>query len=310
MKSSRRQFLHSAAGLAAAPALALGSGPTGKVSRPDRFRLAICNETFQGLDFPAACKGARTAGYGGIEVAPFTLADDPAALPASRRKELRDVMASEGVAFVGLHYLLTAPKGLHVTTPDAAVRRKSWQHVGKLIDLCADLGPDGIMVLGSGKQRSTVGGSTVRDATARLRDGLAEVAPHARDRGVTLLLEALAPHLSDVITSLEEAAAIVKEIGSPALATLFDVHNAVKEKLPHAELVRKYYPYIRHVEVMEPDGRFPGTGSYDFKPVLQALRDLGYPGWVALEVFDFKPGGQKIADDSYRFLRGEEARLR
>jgi sugar phosphate isomerase/epimerase len=218
-------------------------------------------------------------------------------------------MASEGLAFVGLHYLLTAPKGLHVTTPDAAVRRKSWRHVRNLIDLCADLGPGGIMVLGSGKQRSTVGGSKVRDATARLRDGLAEVVPHARDRGVTLLLEALAPHLSDVITSLEEAVAVVKEIGSPALATLFDVHNAVKEKLPHAELVRKYFPYIRHVEVMEPDGRHPGTGSYDFKPLLQALKDLGYGGWVALEVFDFKPGGQKIADHSYRFLRREEAKL-
>ena len=64
------------------------------------------------------CQGARRLGYTGLEIAPFTLGDDPAALPAEKRRELRRTMASEGIAYVGLHAILTAPKGLHVTTPD------------------------------------------------------------------------------------------------------------------------------------------------------------------------------------------------
>ncbi|MGH9630372.1 MAG: hypothetical protein ACRD7E_18825 [Bryobacteraceae bacterium] len=55
----------------------------------------------------------------------------------------------------------------------------------------AELGHGSIMVLGSGKQRNAIDGSTIADATRRLRDGLAEVAPHARSRDVLLLPEPL-----------------------------------------------------------------------------------------------------------------------
>src|SRR5436190_9406682 len=192
-----------------------------------RFRQAICNEAFEKWPFADACKAIRKAGYEGIEIAPFTLAEDPAELPAARRKEFRDTIASEGLLFVGLHWLMVSPKGLHVTTPDAALRERSWRHIRGLIDLCADLGPGGVMVFGSPAQRATTGGSTPAEATCRYMEGLASVAPHAFDRGVTILVEALPRDQCDVVLSLDEAAGIVKQIGSPAIQTMFDTHNAV-----------------------------------------------------------------------------------
>src|SRR5260370_24451141 len=125
-----------------------------------RFRQASCNEAFEKWSFPDACKAIRKAGYKGIEIAPFTLAEDPATLPAARRKECRETIASEGLLFVGLHWLMVSSKGLHVTTPDAALREKSWTHIRNLIDLCADLGPGGVMVFGSPAQRGSTGGCT------------------------------------------------------------------------------------------------------------------------------------------------------
>src|ERR1700759_2685513 len=107
-----------------------------------RFRHAICNEAFEGQPFADAGRTIRAAGYTGIEIAPFTLAERPADIGAIARREYRDVMASEGLAFVGLHWLMVSPKGLHVTGPDAALRARSWEHIRQLIDLCADLGPD------------------------------------------------------------------------------------------------------------------------------------------------------------------------
>ncbi|MDE2926165.1 MAG: TIM barrel protein [Acidobacteriota bacterium] len=90
---------------------------------------------------------------------------------------------------------------------------------------------------------------------------------------------------------------------------VFDTHNAVGETLPHGEAIRKYDRYIKHVHVNELDGRHPGTGDYDFKPVLQALKDLAYPGWVSLEVFHFEHGPENIARDSARFIRDLEKEL-
>jgi sugar phosphate isomerase/epimerase len=77
--------------------------------------------------------------------------------------------------------------------------------------------------------------------------------------------------------------------------TMFDVHNAIDEREEHSELIRKYLPFIAHVHVNEPDGREPGAGDYDFAKLLSTLAELGYKGWISVEVFDFSRGAEEIA---------------
>ncbi|MBI4876771.1 MAG: sugar phosphate isomerase/epimerase [Acidobacteria bacterium] len=274
-----------------------------------QFRHAICNEAFQGWSFADTCKTVKKAGYTGFEIAPFTLAEDPATIPAAQRKEYRDIIQSEGLTFAGLHWLMVSPKGLHVTTPDAALREKSWRHIHSLIELCADLGPNGVLVFGSPQQRSTTGGLSPAQATRNFVDGLAQVAPHAAERGVKVLLEALPKGQCDVVGTLDEAAALVRQIGHPSILTMFDTHNAVDEIEPHAVLVERHFGLIRHVHVNEMDGKHCGQGNYDFKPVLRTLKRLNYQGWVSLEAFDFSFGGEAIATQSLRYLEAEIARL-
>lgn len=276
---------------------------------PYHFRHAMCNEAFEGWPLAKMCQAIRKAGYTGIEIAPFTLAEQPADITAAERREYREIIRSEGLTFVGLHWLMVSPKGLHVSGPDAGLRQRSWGHIRHLIDLCADLGVKGVMVFGSPKQRSTTGGLTRAEATRNFIDGLAGVAPHAAERQVRVLVEALPADQSDVVETLEEAVGIVREIGSPYIQTMFDVHNAIDEKLPHAALVERWFDYICHVHVNELDGRHCGAGDYDYKPVLEVLRRRNYAGWVSLEAFDFTPGAERLANESLRHLESEIAKL-
>jgi sugar phosphate isomerase/epimerase len=273
------------------------------------FHHAICNEAFEKWAFADACKAVKKAGYAAIEIAPFTLAEDPATIPAARRKEYRNIIESEGLKFAGLHWLMVAPKGLHVTAPDTALRERSWKHIHNLVDLCADLGPGGVMVFGSPQQRGATGGLSPAQATRHFVDGFARVAPHAAERGVKILMEALPKGQCDVVTTLDEAAALVRQINHPNVRTMFDSHNAVDEVEPHAVLVERHFDLIRHVHVNEMDGKHCGRGDYDFKPVLRVLKRLNYQGWVSLEAFDFSFGAETIANESLRFLEGEIARL-
>ncbi len=112
-----------------------------------------------------------------------------------------------------------------------------------------------------------------------------------------------------MVLTLDEAAGLVEEIASPAIRTMFDVHNAIDEIEPHATLVERHYGVIRHVHVQELDGRHCGQGDYDFKPVFATLQRLNYPGWISLEAFDFTPGAERIATESLRHLESEIARL-
>lgn len=274
-----------------------------------RFRHATCNEAFKYVSFADTCRAVKRAGYEGIEIAPFTLAEDPATITAEQRREYQRVMREEGLIFAGLHWLMVSPKGLHVTTPDDSLRARSWRHIDNLIDLCAELGPDGVMVFGSPQQRSAVDGSTPADAAKRYVEGLAGVAKHAEERGVRVLIEPLSPSQTNVVTTLAEAAAIVDEIGSTAVQTMFDTHNAVDEVEPHAVLVDRFYDKIKHVHVNERNGGHCGSADYDFKPVLRVLAKRNYPGWVSLEAFDFTPGAERLITESLRYLEKETEQL-
>lgn len=272
------------------------------------FRYAMCNEAFEAQLFGSVCRNLRGFGYEGIEIAPATLAAHPLDVDSARRRELREIMASEGISFVGLHFILVGPTPLHITTPDRELREKSWQYVRHLIDLCADLGSGGVVVFGSPKQRSATGGMSASEARRHFVDGLADLAPQAGERGVTLLVEACPLSSTNVIHTLAEAVEVIEEIGSPAVRTMFDVHNATDETEAHNKLVARHRDLIRHIHVNERDGGVPGTGDYDFAALFRALHGLGYNGWLSLEMFDFKTDPIAIAKNSIGYLR-EQAEM-
>lgn len=272
------------------------------MTRP--FRFSVCNEIYKDFEFRDACRHMKRLGYEGIEIAPFTLAESPRQVKQSDRQEYRRIMAEEGLSFVGLHWLMVSPEGLHVTTTaDVEQRARSWQHIRELIDLCADLGQHGVMVFGSPKQRSTVGGMSPRDAVAIFTEELAKVAPLAQDQGVRILVEALPSNQSDVINTLREALSIVEQINNPAVLTMFDTHNAIDETEPHTELIRRHFRYIAHVHVNEMDGREPGMGDYPFDTLFATLSDLNYSGWVSLEAFDFTRDCYEVASRAISHLQ-------
>ena len=277
---------------------------------PGRFRLAICSETFPGASFSGICDAARRTGYTGLEIDPSNLSDDPTLLSAAQRRSLKSRMNVSGLHFCGLHSFLKAPKGLHLTSPDAAVRARTLEYFARLIDLAADLGPSPVMVLGSSRQRQAIDGATPADAAKRLAEALSKAAPQASRRGVTILLEPLAPHLCNVVNTMAEAIAMVEQVKSPAVQSMLDTHNTAAETAPLPDVIRRYFSRIRHVHLNELDGKYPGAGRFPFAPVLQTLRDLNYQGWLSVEVFDFKPDGETVARLAADHIRDLEQNLK
>ncbi len=273
---------------------------------PASFRFATCNEIFQNVPFAEACAAIRSIGYTGIEIAPFTLSENASNLTAQDRAAIRRTIIDNGLSFVGVHWILAAPKDLHATTSDPAQRERTWRFIADLIELSADLrtsdNDEPVLVFGSPKQRSTTNGVAPAQAVEHMREGLARLSPFAEERRVTVLLEPLSPDQCDVVNSLEEAAAIVTEIDSPGIQTMFDVHNAVAESMPHSALIERYFPHIRHIHVNEIDGKEPGTGNYDFGELLSTLTKLKYTGWVSLEAFDFSRDPRVVGSAALRHL--------
>ena len=72
------------------------------------------------------------------------------------------------------------------------------------------------------------------------------------------------------------------------------------ESLPTPELVRRHGQQAGHFHANDSNRRGPGFGDTNFVPILQALKQSGYPGWVSVEVFDYTPDPVTIARESLR----------
>jgi len=272
------------------------------------FPLALCNEILRPLPFAAQCKAAAALGYMGLEVAPFTLAEDPMRISDGEARDYARVAAEHGITITGLHWLLVAPSGLSMVSPDAALRQRTTEVMCRMVELCALMGGK-YLVHGSPKQRSVPSGESREATLARARECLGRAAQKAQECGVTYCIEPLARNETDVLNTVEEAAVLVDEIALPSFRTMIDCSAAGQtEALPVHELIARWLPTgkIGHVQVNDPNRRAPGQGELEFAPILAALKACGYGGVLAVESFDYVPDGMGSAAYAIAYLRGVE----
>jgi len=275
------------------------------------MKFSLCNEVITELDFAAQCDMAAKLGYMGLEVAPFTLGDEPHLMSDAEAAKLTRAARDAGIEITGLHWLLITPKGLSLTTADADLRARTADVLERLIGLCATLGGS-VLVHGSPLQRSVPEGETWETARSRAMEVFARVAEAAQKAGVTYCLEPLAKRETDFINTVEEAAAVVDEIANPAFRTMIDTSAAGNtETMAVADLIDTWLPTgkVAHIQVNDRNRRGPGQGDDDFRPILAALERNGYDGIVAAEPFDYIPDGPTTAAFSIGYLKGclEEA---
>jgi D-psicose/D-tagatose/L-ribulose 3-epimerase len=103
--------------------------------------------------------------------------------------------------------------------------------------------------------------------------------------GVTLGIEGLNRFESDLTSTAAETCAIARATGSKHIGVLLDsFHMNIEEKNPPAAL-RTAGATLVHYHVSDNDRGVPGSGHYDFPADAEALRDIGYDGWVVAEMF-------------------------
>jgi D-psicose/D-tagatose/L-ribulose 3-epimerase len=270
------------------------------------MRIALCNEVIAPMPFPAQCQYAAKLGYDGLEIAPYTLSEEPHRMGSARIAAARAAAEEAGIAVTGLHWLLVKPAGLSISSKDQETRKRTIDVMLSLIDLCAELGGK-YLVHGSPQQRRLEAGETRAAAMARAQASFAAVAERAQKAGVVYCIEALAAESTPLINTLEEAAQMVSQINSPAVRTMLDCSAAGRmEKEPLGALVERWMPkgVIAHVQVNDRNRRGPGQGEQRFAPLFAALKRNKYSGDVAVEPFDYVPDGPSAAARAIGYLRG------
>ena len=266
------------------------------------MKFAICNEIYQGWKLEDAMAHAAQLGYAGVEIAPFTLANKVTDISAAERQLIRERALRNNIAIVGLHWLLVKPEGLYLNHTDAGIRERTAKYFVELVNCCADFGGT-IMVVGSPKQRNRLPGVTHAQAWDWTAATFRDAVKRAEDRGVTICFEPLAPAETNFINTVAEAIAFVKPFNSPAFKIIIDVKAMSSEAKPTPQIIREAWPHFAHFHANDKNLKGPGFGDVDFKPIAEALREVGYGGYVSVEVFKFEEGPEIIAARSLEYLR-------
>jgi sugar phosphate isomerase/epimerase len=249
-----------------------------------------------------ALQFALNAGYTGWEVAPFMLGTDATTITPQQRREYRQTVTRSGLEIIGLHWLLAKTSGYHVTTPDPEIRTRTSGYLIELVRLCADLGGQ-LMVFGSPLQRNIPEGVSMEAAMQNAADVLERVVPALEGAKIKLLLEPLGPQEGNFLNTADQARALARLVGSPQIGLHLDVKAMSTEGIPIPEVIRRHCDWMEHFHCNDPNRQGPGMGEVDFRPILQTLKEVGYLGWLSVEVFDYDPGVERLVLESIANLR-------
>ena len=267
------------------------------------IRFGICNELFEGWPLERVLRYCAEVGYDGVEVAPFTLANDIRELAPERVAALRRAADEAGIPIIGLHWLLASPEGLSINGPDDAAREETRAFMSALIRLCGELGGT-VMVFGSPKQRNVGEDDTYEAVWARSVEMFRLCGEEAERHGITLALEPLTSKETNFMLTSDETVRLIEEINCPAVRLHLDAKAMVgQEAKPPEAIIRQSAQHLAHFHANDANLRGPGFGDVDFCPIATALRDIAYDGYVSVEVFDFSPGPETTATESLSYLR-------
>lgn len=266
------------------------------------MKYGICNEIFKGWRWEKTVGYIAGLGYDGVEIAPFTFANSVNKLTAGTRRKIRKIPEKAGLEIIGLHWLLTSPPGLSISSPDRNLREKTARYIIKLVDFCADIGGK-IMVFGSPKQRSIEPPVKYSDVYNYAIDTFSVVVSQAERQGIIICLEPLPRNETNFINTAEEALGLIRDIKSPNFQLHLDVKAMSDEQKPIPAIIKSARKHLVHMHANDPNLLGPGFGDVDYKPIKKALAEIEYKRYLSVEVFLTGPGPEIIARKSMEYLK-------
>jgi len=216
---------------------------------------------------------AARVGYDGVELA----VGDPRDLEVGM---VREMLSKHRMGVPAIGTGAAYREGLSLAHAEASLRAKAIQRLKDHVDVGAELGAAVIVGLIRGR---TADGLPLREALARVGEGLHEVAGYAARQGVRLLLEPINRYETDLVNTVSDGLTAAREAGE-SVGLLVDTFHMNIEDPSIADAIRDAAPRIWHVHVADSNRRAPGAGHIGFLEVVEALKDIGYQGYMSGEM--------------------------
>jgi D-psicose/D-tagatose/L-ribulose 3-epimerase len=224
--------------------------------------------------FPIFARLKKT-GFDGVEI-PLFQGD------AAHYKAIRKELDNLGLGCTTV--TLVTPEANPIS-PDTGLRKAAVDRLKWAIDMNVTLGSD----LMAGPYHSPLGifsgSGPTPDEKKRAADVLRQVAELAQKANVRLAIEYLNRFECYFLTTAADARTLVKQVDHPSFRSMYDTFHANIEEKNITQTILNFADSFIHVHISENDRGTPGTGHVHWDETFQALRKVGYDGWLTIEAF-------------------------
>src|SRR5438034_10645371 len=166
---------------------------------------------------------------------------------------------------------------LHLTDPDAAIRRRAREFIAAIIDFAGGFGAPAIIGSMQGRWGD---GVTRAQALAWLAEALEELGPRAAAHGAPLLYEPLNRYETNLLNRVDDALSFLKPLRARNVKLLCDLFHMNIEEAGIGDALRLAGPQLGHIHFADSNRQAIGFGHTDIAPVVQAMRDIGYARFI------------------------------
>jgi sugar phosphate isomerase/epimerase len=259
------------------------------------MQLAFSTNAYLKYPFARAVHRLADIGYAGVEI----MADVPHAWPAfllaEQKQAIRDALAKNGLQISNVNaFMMNAiddrrQRYWHPSwiEPDPNYRAVRIDHTIRALTLARELGARCITTEPGGPLGP---GQSWSDALKLFVEMLKPVIAHAEKERVLLLIE---PEPGLLIETADQFLELMQHIDSPAVGLNFDIGHAYCVGDDPATTIPRVAKYIRHFHLEDIAATrvhhhlVPGEGAIDFAATFRAIRQIGYDGWVTIELYPY-----------------------
>jgi sugar phosphate isomerase/epimerase len=259
------------------------------------MKLAFSTNAYLRFSFAEAVRRLAVIGYSGVEIMADVPHAWPAFLPDEHKQAIRDALAKNRLAISNINaFMMNAindrrQRYWHPSwiEPDPHYRAVRIDHTMRALTLARELGAKCITTEPGGPLEP---GQSWSAAVKLFVEMLRPVVAHAEKEGVLLLVE---PEPGLLVETADQFLELMQHIDSPAVGLNFDIGHAYCVKDDPATTIPRVAKYIRHFHLEDIAATrvhhhlVPGEGAIDFAATFRAIRQIGYDGWVTIELYPY-----------------------
>jgi len=123
-----------------------------------------------------------------------------------------------------------------------------------------------------------------KDELAWGAESIAEVADYAKTKGITLCVEAWNRYDTYLINTAEQCRNFVDMVKRDNVGIMLDTFHLNIEEVDMAKAILDSRGYLVHLHVGDSNRAAPGMGHTDFVPLMKALKEIDYQGYITMEL--------------------------